>query len=214
MRQHIMLDNVDDPVVLIEYVYQLWRAWANFELIIVSPFIEPISPPLLIDPEVITDNELEFVYPIQDCGNRLLHRKGRTCTRQACLCAAVFTIEKMILFIDRTPKNGWYDEQTEVQIAFGGHELAQRKAFESVINLVQRRCYQFRPRCMGERHLQNVKRLVEKVSAAFQRHLVPLTVNHRAAHLPLNVFQQTSGGCWNFHELLVTWCVVCCYLIK
>ena len=47
---------------------------------------------------------------------------------------ANLTIEKMIFLLIERLKSGGISEETEVQVAFGGHELAQRKGFESIIN--------------------------------------------------------------------------------
>jgi hypothetical protein len=60
-------------------------------------------------------------------------------------------------------KAGGVATDTEVQIAFGGHELAQRKGFESIINLSYNVVVtNFDPGPWGERYLQIVKRLADK----------------------------------------------------
>ncbi len=54
--------NVDNPLTLINQVYQLWWRWADFGLYIISPTIETITPPLLLLPEPIPGTEnYEFV---------------------------------------------------------------------------------------------------------------------------------------------------------
>ena len=155
----------EDPVALIERVYQLWWHWADFELYIVSPTIPAISPPIIIEPELIPgSNEREFVYPIHDHGYKLTTSKSQDMfTAGMSMCKLFYTIEKMIYLLIERLKSGGVDEETEVQIAFGGHEIAQRKAFESVINLSYNVVVtNFDPGAWGERYLQTVKRLADK----------------------------------------------------
>lgn len=164
-RQQIMMDDTDDPVLLVERLYKLWWHWADFSLFIISPTIEPIIPPLIITPEVISDsNEYEFVYPIHDYGYKLMASKAEDMyTAGMSMCKLFYTIEKMIhMLVDRLKSSGTAAE-TEVQVAFGGHELSQRKAFESVINLPYNVVVtNFDPGAWGERYLQVVKRLSDK----------------------------------------------------
>ncbi|STX52723.1 virulence protein [Legionella busanensis] len=164
MRQRIVVDNYDDPVVLIERVYQLWWHWANFDLLIVNPVIEPISPPLIIEPELIGDNEYEFVYTILDWGHRLSTSKAQDMyTAGMSMCKLYFTIEKMIYLLIERLKSGGTNPETEVQVAFSGHEKAQRKAFESIINLNYNVVVtNFDPGAWGERYLKLVKTLNDR----------------------------------------------------
>lgn len=164
-RQKFMIDETDDPVTLVERVYQLWWHWADFELYIVTPTIEAISPPLIIKPETIANSEeLEFVYDIHDHGFKLTTSKSQDMyTAGMSMCKLFYTIEKMIYLLVERLKTGGIDAETEVQVAFGGHELAQRKAFESVINLSYNVVVtNFDPGSWGERYLQTVKRLADK----------------------------------------------------
>lgn len=164
-RRQVLLDSSDDPVMLVEQVYQLWWHWADFEMYIINPSIETITPPLIIQPEVLAGtDEKEFVYPIFDYGNKLATSKAlEMYTAGMSMCRLYYTIEKMIFLLLERMKSGGIDEQTEVQIAFGGHELAQRKAFESIINLSYNVVVSnFDPGVWGERYLQNVKRIADK----------------------------------------------------
>ena len=55
------------------------------------------------------------------------------------------------------------DGGTEVQVTFEGHLLAQRKAFESIINLNYNVVVtNFDPGTWGERYLEIVKRLADR----------------------------------------------------
>ncbi|KTD28061.1 MULTISPECIES: hypothetical protein [Legionella] len=162
-RLEVSID--DDPVALVERVYQLWWHWANFELYVVSPSIPPVFPPIIIEPEVISgSNEKEFVYNIHDHGFKLTTSKGEdmyTCGMS--MCKLFNTIEKMIHLLIERLKSGGIDEETEVQVAFGGHMIAQRKAFESVINLTYNVVVtNFDPGEWGENYLRIVKRLADK----------------------------------------------------
>ncbi|AHE66101.1 hypothetical protein [Legionella oakridgensis] len=154
-----------DPIVLVERVYQLWWRWGDFHLFIISPTIDTISPPLIIPPATVDANgELEFVYTIYDHGYKLSTSKGEEMfTVGMSMYKLYMTIEKMIYLLVERLKSGGIDGETEVQVAFGGHELAQRKAFESVINLNYNVVVtNFDPGVWGERYLQNVKRLADK----------------------------------------------------
>jgi hypothetical protein len=164
-HQRILVDNADDPVVLIEQVYKLWWHWADFELVIISPTIPLISPPTIHHSEALPDsNELEHVYSIHDYGYRLATSKSEDMyTAGMSMCKMFYTIEKMIYLLVERLKTSGIDTETEVQIAFGGHEIAQRKAFESIINLIFNVVVtNFDPGPWGERYLQTVKRIADK----------------------------------------------------
>ncbi len=158
--------NIDnDPVTIVERVYQLWWHWANFELYVVSPTIVAIDPPVVIEPDHIPEsNKREFVYRIDDYGFKLTTSKGQDMyTAGMSMCKLFSTIEKMIYLLIERLKSGGIDEETEVQVAFGGHIIAQRKAFESIINLSYNVVVtNFDPGEWGEKYLQTVKRLADK----------------------------------------------------
>lgn len=166
-RQQIMSHDADEPLLLVERVYQLWRHWADFELYIVSPTIDVIFPPLILLPELISGantgmEEWEFVYPIHDYGYKMVTSKGMDMSGMS-MCKLFFTIEKMIYLLIERMKSGGVDSDVEVQVAFGGHEIAQRKAFESVINLTYNVVVtNFDPGAWGEMYLQNIKRIADK----------------------------------------------------
>ncbi|KTD22234.1 virulence protein [Legionella lansingensis] len=164
-RKRILADEPVDPVALIEQVWQMWWRWSNFEIFIISPTIDVISPPLIIEPELLPGtDEREFVYPIHDYGFRLTASKASEMFSVGMSnCKLFYTIEKMIYLLVERLKSGGVSAETEVQVAFGGHELAQRKAFESIINLSYNVVVtNFNPDVWGERYLQNVKRLADK----------------------------------------------------
>lgn len=165
LRKAEMEDDLNDPVALVERVYQLWWHWADFHLYIVSPSIPVVSPPVIIKPETIPGtHELEFVYDIHDSGSKLSTSKSKDMVSAGMsMCKLYYTIEKIIFILVERLKSGGIDQETEVQVAFGGHLLAQRKAFESIINLTYNVVVtNFDPGTWGERYLQIVKQNAEK----------------------------------------------------
>ena len=158
-------EDLNDPITLVERVYQIWWHWADFHLYITTPHIDRISPPIIIEPEIIPGtHEFEFVYPIHDSGYKLSTSKAQDMMSAGMsMCKLFFTIEKMIYILIERLKSGGIDPATEVQVAFAGHELAQRKAFESIINLRENLVVtNFDPGSWGEQYLLNVKRIAEK----------------------------------------------------
>lgn len=106
-RRLEMEADLNDPVVLVERVYQIWWHWADFQLYIVSPFIDTISPPVIINPELIPGtDEYEFVYPIHDSGSKLATSKCAQMYHAGMSMHKLYmTIEKMIyILIERLKK--------------------------------------------------------------------------------------------------------------
>lgn len=164
VRKLAFADDLNNPMTLIQRVYQIWWHWADFHLYVTSPHIEAISPPIIIKPELIsgTDN-YEFVYDIHDFGHKLSTSKSENMMSAGMsMCKLYYTIEKMILILVERLKSGGIGAEDEVQVAFGGHELAQRKAFESVINLSYNVVVtNFDPGAWGERYLKVVKQIAK-----------------------------------------------------
>lgn len=164
-RKVAMLEDLNNPLSMVDKVYLLWWNWADFHIQILSPHFDFIKPSRIIEPEAIPGtNEYEFVYPIHDCGSKLSTSKSQDMFSVGMsMCKMYFTIEKMIYILIERLKDSGVDNETEVQVAFAGHELAQRKAFESVINLSYNLVVtNFDPGIWGERYLQNVKRLADR----------------------------------------------------
>ena len=165
MRKLAIEEDLNNPATIAEFVYQIWWGWADFHLYITSPHIDTISPPIIIAPETIPGtNELEHVYPIHDWGYKLSTSKAQDMMKAGkSMCKLFYTIEKMIGILIERLKAGGVSNEAEVQIAFGGHELAQRKAFESIINLSYNVVVtNFEPGEWGENYLRNVKGMSEK----------------------------------------------------
>lgn len=164
-RKIAIAEDLNNPITLVERVYQIWWHWADFHLYVITPHIDTISPPIILYPEPIPGTgEVEFVYPIHDAGSRLSTSKSEDMLSAGMsMCKLFFTIEKMIAILVERMKSGGVAVEDEVQVAFGGHEIAQRKAFESIINLSYNVVVtNFDPGVWGERYLQNVKRIADK----------------------------------------------------
>lgn len=165
LRKLEMEADLNDPVALVERVYQIWWHWADFHLFIISPTIPKVFPPVIIKPEVIPGTqELEFVYDIHDSGSKLSTSKGEEMMKAGMSMYKLYmTIEKMIYILVERLKSGGVSTDAEVQVAFGGHLLPQRKAFESIINLAYNVVVtNFDPGAWGERYLQIVKQNADK----------------------------------------------------
>lgn len=156
--------DLNDPLTLAERVYHLWGNWADFQLYIVSPAIPLNKPPLIHKPQPLSDMETEHVYDIHDFGSMLSTSKASEMyVAGMSMCKLYYTIEKMIyLLVKRIDEVGG-NKDTEVQVAFGGYLGAERKAFESIINLEYNVVVtNFDPGEWGERYLQIVKNNAER----------------------------------------------------
>lgn len=160
----LSVGEMHDPLSIVEQIYQIWWNWADFHLYIISPHIESINPPILMEPEEIAPGEKEFVYPIYDHGDHLSTAKSEEMfSAGKSMCKLFYTIEKIINILIERLKSGGVDTQTEVQVAFGGHQISQRKAFESIINLTYNVVVtNFDPGEWGSDYLATVKRLADK----------------------------------------------------
>lgn len=153
-----------DAIGLAHVVYQLWQRWANFELTVLTPDLPTYDPPHILKPEPLPSGGVEFVYTIHDYGNKFTTSKQEELfSAGLSMCKLHYTIEKIISLLIARLKSGGIDEETEVQVAFAGHESAQRKGFESVINLKENVIVaNFEPGEWGERYLNIVKSWAER----------------------------------------------------
>ncbi len=162
-QRKVWFDEDDkDRIAQVEKIYQLWWRWADFHLFIITPTVDAFSPPHIIQPERIPGtDELEFVYPILDLGYKLSASKGEDLfVAGLSMCKLYYTIEKMVyILVERLKSNG-VGTETEVEVAFDGHELAQRKCFDSIINLRYNvGVSNFEPGTWGEHYLTSIERL-------------------------------------------------------
>lgn len=163
-----VFDVADDIDLLgqVSGVYKIWSNWAYFEMEILSPSIIPNDVVTIIEPEIVAETqELEFVYPIFDYGNILSTSKGSEMyTVGTSMCKFYYTIEKIIsILVQRIKNNIEEDGELESEVSFDGHQLGQRKAFESIINLNHNVVVtNFDPGEWGERYLQIIKKLADR----------------------------------------------------
>ena len=165
-EQREILQNVGDSSLVehIENIYQLWWRWADFHLFIITPNIDVLNPPVIIQPELIPGtHEFEHVYPIHDHGYKLSTSKGEDMfVTGLSMCKLYYTIEKMIFILVERLKSRGVSTESEVEVAFDGHELAQRKCFDSIINLSYNVVVtNFDPGTWGERYLAATKRIAD-----------------------------------------------------
>ncbi len=190
-RQSLMQGDGFDFLSQIEIVALLWWRFADFHLYVTHPVLERFSSPQIITSEKLADrNHEEFVYSIMDYGDQFSTSKGEDIfTAGFSMCKLYFTIEKIILLLIERLKNEGISEKTEVQLAFGGHEFAQRKAFESIINLKHNVVVtNFDPGSWGEKYLQNVKRISD------QGYGYPTEAPRDTYRHPTTMNSSTSGG--------------------
>ncbi|MCX7091230.1 MAG: virulence factor [Legionellales bacterium] len=162
-----ILENLDEDLLLqqVSGVFMLWWHWAYFEITVTSPILPSYNSLKLVLPEPIPGGEeKEFVYDICDWGNKLSTSKGEEMYSVGMsMCKMYYTIEKIIFILINRLKEQGVATDTEVQVAFEGHLLGQRKAFESIINLNYNVVVtNFDPGAWGERYLEIVKQLADK----------------------------------------------------
>lgn len=163
----MVLDNMDSDSLLqqVAGVFLLWWHWAYFEITVTSPSLPRYNPPKIVSAATIAgSDEREFVYDIVDWGYKLATSKGEEMySAGMSMCKMFYTIEKMIFILIQRIKDEGINTETEVQVSFDGHLLAQRKAFESIINLNYNVVVtNFDPGVWGERYLEIVKRMSER----------------------------------------------------
>lgn len=123
---------------ILDYLYYLKMIWGDFHLYIVEPLIEIRVPDKIIPPKTFDDGEIENVFDIHDEGFRLSTSRGvEGIVLGHSLLKFYNTIEKMVAILVERMSSGGVDKDVEVRVAFYGHELGQRKAFESILNLEQ-----------------------------------------------------------------------------
>lgn len=155
-----------DLTIHLEHIYHLCWRYADFHLFVISPTLRS-CPARLILPEASSANSknLEFVYPIVDAGDRFSTSKATEMyTAGMSMCKLYFTIEKIFaLLIQRLEEHEIDLDQEEIQIAFSGHELAQRKGFEVSINMIQNIIVKnYEPGAWGDRYLKIMQEFVNR----------------------------------------------------
>lgn len=156
----------DDEVILQRGVAKLLANDAYFELLVVSPQLPVFSPYQLISPKKLSDDEYEFVYDIQDHGNRFLTARSLDMFSHGSMCKLYFTIEKIIFLLMerlRESEGGLEGTELNAEVNIEGYFTAKRKAFESIINLKENVVVNnFDPEIWGDFYLQWVNILSTK----------------------------------------------------
>lgn len=158
---------------LLTATYMLTNNYAYVEIFFVNPTFDTREQVLIIEPEKDKNgNLIEFVYPIYDYGFKISTYKVDSFTGMS-MCKLYFTIEKMIkIIVDKLNEGGIIgtgdrdkdSDEEQITVAFGGHPAAQRKAFESIINLKDYFIVvnNFHPGEWGELYLKNIKTIADK----------------------------------------------------
>ncbi|KTD02359.1 virulence protein [Legionella geestiana] len=139
-----------------------WR-WASFALEVPQLALPPETPPVIVQPEQLTADAYEFVYPIRrsvsESGGMLLETsKGADMFHVGMsMCRLFMTIEKMFSHVIESLEAQNIAPDEEVQVILYGDERAKRKGFEVLINCSRNLISDFDPGAWGSLYLQLVK---------------------------------------------------------
>lgn len=158
----------DEGSVLSEYLNYLWMVYANFQVMIVEPFIETKEPPIRIPPAYDKDKQVyENVYMIVDHGYSFSTSRGEESAMGTVAMGKLYnTIQKIIRLIiqrlmEKAGGGGSFNPQEEIKLALFGHELGKRKAFALIMDLEANvNIVNFDPRVWGERFIANLKNMI------------------------------------------------------
>lgn len=164
----ILSHSREENSVLSEYLNYLWMVYADFQMMIVSPFVETIDPPFVIKPAY--DKKLQMyenVYVILDYGYAFRTSRGDDAPLGTTAMGKMYnTIQKIIRLmmkriIETSGGTGSFDPTEEIKLALFGHELGKRKAFALVMDLEANvNIVNFDPRIWGERFIANLKNMI------------------------------------------------------
>lgn len=147
-------------------IYYLWILWADFHVYIIKPFIKPQRPATVIKPEVdAKTGETEDVYNIFDFGDMLSTSRGEDIVKGMRTTGKyVNTVEKIMrIVISRAHTGDDGEAEPEPKVAFRGHEIGQRKGFETIVNLDQAiEVVNFEPNEWGQRHLSAIEEMIRR----------------------------------------------------
>lgn len=167
--REMLKQSEDENNVFPDYLNYLWAVYANFEIMIVSPFIETKKTPTIIKPDYDKEKQTyESVYLIADHGYAFRTARGSESSEGTTAMGKMYrTIQKIIrLVIKRLEEHavedgGTFDPQTEVKLALFGYELSRRKSFALIMDLdVNINIVNFDPRVWGERFIANLKYMI------------------------------------------------------
>ena len=160
-----------EQVAYEESIEYLRKLWADFHLYIIKPYIAPSSEVSIILPKQEDTGNLCTIF---DYGDLLSSsRADDMIIGDASTAKLMNTIEKMIrLSLKRilaqleedgdAGSSGSGEGAPVIEVAFRGHELAKRKAFEVFMGLQQRvDVINYEPVAWGERRLNGLEAQVE-----------------------------------------------------
>ncbi len=157
-----------DAYVLSDYITYLWMIYADFQMMIVSPFVETKEPPVLIQPAFDEKTQMpENVYAIMDYGYAFRTSRGEEMALGTTAMGKLYnTINKIIKLVmkrleEKAGGAASFDPQKEIKLALSGYELGKRKAFALVMDLEANvNIVNFDPRLWGERFIANLKNMI------------------------------------------------------
>lgn len=158
----------DNSEPLPEHLLYLWMLYADFEVMIVKPFIRETKPPKIIRPVYNSGKkEQENVYVILDHGYYFTTSRGKESIEGVTAMGKLYrTIQKMIDLmmkrIEELQASGEgdtnFDMNEDIKVALFGYELCCRKAFALIMNFeINVEVVNFDPRAWGERFITNMK---------------------------------------------------------
>ena len=168
-EEEILKQGDEETNVLPDYLNYLWAIYANFEIMISSPYIDTKKPPVIISPAYDTEQKVyESVYPIFDHGYSFSTARGEDAAMGTTAMGKLYrTIQKMIhLVIKRLEEHAGqegeqFNPHDEVKLALFGYELGRRKAFALIMDLdVNISIVNFDPRIWGEKFITNLKHMI------------------------------------------------------
>lgn len=156
-----------DEVSMLNDVYYIHALWADMHVHLITPYFEPAYPPKIIEPGVDSNGSPEHVYAIFDYGDRFSTSVDDIVNATRSTGKYLNTIDKMIQIVIERCKaaDDWddSDDKMEMRVAFEGHEIGQRKAFNDCImsqeNIV---VTNFEPGEWGERQIRTMEHRAEK----------------------------------------------------
>ncbi len=155
-----------EDVGALQDVYYLWILWADFHIYIISPYVQPQKPAKIIKPEVDPKTkQAEDVYDIFDFADMLSTSRGPDMVKGLRVTRKYLnTVEKMIrIVISRVHGGEGGVDEPEPRVAFRGHEIGQRKGFETAVNLDPKlEIVNFTPAEWGDRHLNAIEEMVRR----------------------------------------------------
>lgn len=161
--------NIIDDITLMNAIYYIWAHWIDFHIYVLSPILEPQLPAIIIPPGTDPKTKKpEHVYPIFDYGNRLSASVGpHLASGTRSTGKMLNTVKKMIkLLLEKVKEGTGVQEltpETEIQLAFDGHELSQRMAFKDCIMRPEHLVItNFEPGAWGELQLRTMEELARK----------------------------------------------------